>query len=101
MIDLTSTSLLRRLGVLVYVLSCFTGNFWSVQASADKKNVLLIIVDDLRPEIGVYTKDNDTNEALFAGIKTPYIDALAEDSIRFKKVRFYFIFVYIFFYTII
>jgi iduronate 2-sulfatase len=43
---------------------------------ARKPNVLFIMVDDLRPELGAYGVE---------GIKTPHIDALAARSVRFDR----------------
>ena len=45
-------------------------------APARRPNVLLIMADDLRPELGCYG---------VAGIKTPHIDALASRSVRFDR----------------
>ncbi|MEM7786483.1 MAG: sulfatase [Bacteroidota bacterium] len=45
--------------------------------AAVRPNVLLLIVDDLRPEVGIYGAD----------IETPHIDALAEAGVRFDQHR--------------
>lgn len=45
-------------------------------AEAKKFNVLFLMSDDLRPELGAYG---------VAGIRTPHIDALATQSIRFDR----------------
>jgi iduronate 2-sulfatase len=44
--------------------------------SARRPNILFIIADDMRPELGCYG---------VAGIKTPNIDALASRSVRFNR----------------
>src|SRR3712207_4905901 len=49
----------------------------AVAAEAGRRpNVLLIISDDLRPELGSYGVE---------GIKTPHLDALAARSVRFDR----------------
>ncbi|ELT90471.1 hypothetical protein CAPTEDRAFT_197493 [Capitella teleta] len=54
------------------------------QLCSARKNVLLIIVDDLRPEIGVY---QDESNQYFSGIKTPNMDALAARSFVAKRAH--------------
>src|SRR5262249_24695298 len=49
---------------------------WAAAAAAERPNVLLICVDDLKPMLGCY---GDTT------IKSPNIDALANRSIVFKR----------------
>ena len=45
-------------------------------------NVLFVIADDLRPEIGAFTDDDDT---FYPGIKTPNFDAFAQDSLVLNR----------------
>lgn len=45
------------------------------EEEAQRKNVLLIMVDDLRPELGVFGRD----------VVSPNIDALAESGVKFNK----------------
>lgn len=51
-----------------------TGCSWAVLAAADRPNVLLILVDDLKPALGCYGD---------AVAKTPHLDALAARAMRF------------------
>lgn len=64
-----------------------------ISASSDKKNVLLIIVDDLRPEIGPYAgRDDAFNNPLMGTDKedtiTPNIDDLGKFSHSFLSSFF-------------
>lgn len=52
------------------------GAIASAAEPARRPNVLLIISDDLRPELGCYG---------VAGIRTPHLDALAARSVRFER----------------
>lgn len=52
------------------------GTFAAESTVANKPNILFIIADDLRPELGCYGVQ---------GIKTPNIDALAARSVRFNR----------------
>ena len=61
---------MSALGALVVVLLCATG----VQST--KRNVLHIIVDDLRPELGAYGLQNR---------HTPNIDKIAINGITFDR----------------
>ena len=54
----------------------FLGIFLLVSAVPQKKNVLFIAVDDLRPELGAYGVDF---------IKSPHIDELASKSMLFER----------------
>lgn len=45
-------------------------------AASERLNVLVFMIDDLRPELGCYGAE---------GVITPNIDALAEDGVRFEK----------------
>ena len=47
-----------------------------------KKNVLIIIVDDLRPELGCYV---DEHSQLYPDTKTPSIDKLAAKSLLLRR----------------
>ncbi|MBI5771827.1 MAG: sulfatase [Verrucomicrobia bacterium] len=60
--------------LLALVLCCCGTAF--AAAPAPRPNVLFLISDDLRPELGCYG---------VAGIKTPNIDALAARSVRFNR----------------
>jgi len=71
---------LRFTGVsfLLLILNFFIVNFATAEAqetSSSKPNVLLIIVDDLRTDLDRFYPD---------GVKTPSIDRLASQSIRFS-----------------
>jgi arylsulfatase A-like enzyme len=48
----------------------------AAEASGKQKNVLFIVIDDLRPELGCYGKSH---------IASPNIDALAERSLLFER----------------
>ena len=61
--------------VFILALFCFKLNCLS-QNKTTSPNIILIIVDDLRPELGVYGNNI---------IKTPHIDALAQDGMVFKN----------------
>ncbi|ELU17425.1 hypothetical protein CAPTEDRAFT_207092 [Capitella teleta] len=52
------------------------------QSTHQRKNVLLIIVDDLRPELGVY---QDESNQFFKDIHTPNMDQLASRSFVAKR----------------
>ena len=60
--------------IFILVVFCFKLNCLS-QNKTTSPNILLIIVDDLRPELGVYGNNI---------IKTPHIDALAQDGMFLK-----------------
>ncbi|ESO94040.1 hypothetical protein LOTGIDRAFT_104488 [Lottia gigantea] len=51
----------------------------NLQCASGKKNVLFIVADDLRPDIGVYRKNYQTQ------IYTPNLDSLASKSLLLKK----------------
>jgi len=53
-----------------------TGCSWAVTAAAERPNVLLILVDDLKPALGCYGD---------AAAKTPQVDALAARAMRFER----------------
>jgi iduronate 2-sulfatase len=63
---------------IIYVLIAllFTGCSVSSVDIGQKKNVLLIIVDDLKPALGCYGEN---------AIKTPHIDKLAEEGLLFER----------------
>ena len=61
--------------VFILVLFCFKLNCFSQNKTASP-NIILIIVDDLRPELEVYGNNI---------IKTPHINALAQDGMIFKN----------------
>ena len=63
-------NLLRSLAVVTLLL------MGAVVAAEDKPNVLLICVDDLRPELACYGVDY---------IQSPNIDALARDGVLFRR----------------
>ena len=63
---------LSRLWVLALVAVMCPG----LSAADGKRNVLMLLVDDLRPELGCYGEDE---------IKTPNIDALAKAGVRFDR----------------
>ena len=54
----------------------FAGSAFAASTTGRPPNILFIISDDLRPELGCYG---------VAGIKTPHIDALAARSVRFDR----------------
>ena len=65
------------MGLLATSTSMFTGCSTNENLKVETKpNVLFIIVDDLRPELGVYGNNQ---------IKTPNIDKLAKDGITFTQ----------------
>ncbi|QEG22943.1 sulfatase [Mariniblastus fucicola] len=72
MTELPFKTFLRRI-VLVAMLTSVFVNFAAAQ---DRKNVLFIAVDDLRPELGCYGKQYMT---------TPNIDALASRGVLFES----------------
>ncbi|MEY3480872.1 MAG: hypothetical protein RIQ71_1647 [Verrucomicrobiota bacterium] len=55
---------------------CAAGVLHAAESSTSKPNVLFIVVDDLRPELGCYGKDY---------IKSPNIDALAKNGTVFER----------------
>src|SRR5687767_4481003 len=58
-------------------LLCIIGAHVSLHAAAARRpNVLLLFSDDMRTELGCYG---------VAGIKTPHIDKLASQSVRFER----------------
>ncbi|MDD4199276.1 MAG: sulfatase-like hydrolase/transferase, partial [Paludibacter sp.] len=59
-------------GAFLLSVSCFCASF--VQAQ-EKKNVLFIIVDDLRPELGCYGCET---------VITPHLDKLAARSVVYQ-----------------
>ncbi len=61
--------------VIILALFCCKLNSFAQYKTATP-NIILIIVDDLRPELGVYGNNI---------IKTPHIDALAQDGMIFKN----------------
>ncbi len=57
--------------------SCLTGLLsFSCKNKKSRPNILLICVDDLRPELGCYGKEH---------IKTPHLDGLAQEGIVFSR----------------
>jgi iduronate 2-sulfatase len=60
----------------VKALACLLLVVCTAEAVATKKNVLLIIVDDLRPEVGQMGEKN---------MITPNIDALAKSGLVFNR----------------
>jgi iduronate 2-sulfatase len=60
---------------LAFVMFVLGGTTAVAAGAARPPNILFIIADDLRPELGSYG---------VAGIKTPHIDALAARSVRFN-----------------
>ena len=56
----------------------------TVLSQTNVKNMLMIIVDDLRPEIGRYL---GTDNALNPDIRTPNIDALADSGVVFTNAH--------------
>lgn len=62
---------------IIHVIACvwFTFNC-DAQTTIAPPNIILIIVDDLRPELGIYGNNL---------IKTPHIDALAQEGLLFKN----------------
>ena len=55
-----------------------------IHTSSQKKNVLFITVDDLRPELGCY-QERHTSSAIHPNIHTPNIDKLASKSLLLKR----------------
>ena len=65
---------IRRFGLLA--LACIVGPFVPVEAVADRPNVLFVIVDDLRPELGCYGVEE---------IRTPNFDAFSMEATTFTR----------------
>ena len=63
-------------GRFVWLVLAVLGQAPVVAVAAEKLNVLLIISDDLRPELGCYGSPLG---------KTPHIDALAASGVRFDR----------------
>ena len=61
-------------GAALFTASCFYVSL--AQAQEGKKNVLFIIVDDLRPELGCYGSE---------AVITPHIDGLGAQSVVFRN----------------
>ena len=59
----------------IIVFICFT---IIRQCNGQLKNVLFVMADDLRPDIGVYVGDDDS---FYRGIQTPHMDAFASSSL--------------------
>ena len=81
------TNELHMLGYSILILQilaiCYATRAGTVPvAERNLKNILLFVSDDLRPEIGVYSEEED---AYYKSIKTPNIDGLAEESLVFKR----------------
>lgn len=68
----------RRRTILIWVVTVFVGSPLFVQArtQAPKPNVLFIIVDDLRPQLGCYR---------YQETLSPHIDHLAREGVLFKR----------------
>src|SRR5436190_1649561 len=64
--------LLSPLWALAFVVAVSS----ALSAAEAKRNVLMLLVDDLRPELGCYGQNE---------IKTPNIDALAKVGVRFDR----------------
>ena len=60
----------------LYIITIFTSFIVNANEINQPKNVLFIMVDDLRPELFVYTQDH---------IKSPNIDALAAQGVTFNR----------------
>ena len=71
---------LRR-NTAAFLLFLMTSPTWS---QSDVSNMLMIIVDDLRPEIGRYL---GTDNALNPDIRTPNIDALVDSGVAFTNAH--------------
>lgn len=50
----------------------------------ERKNVLFLVSDDMRPELGVY-KESTAPGVVFPNIKTPNLDALAGRSLLLER----------------
>lgn len=50
----------------------------------ERKNVLMIIIDDLRPQLGIY-HDNNLKKEVFPHMYTPNIDSLASHSLLIQN----------------
>ena len=61
---------------ILYILFFFTYSIVNANEINQPKNVLFIMVDDLRPELFVYAEDH---------IKSPNIDALAARGVTFNR----------------
>ena len=65
------------LGLIIILLSCKTTKENKEQLTPPKnKNVLFIMVDDLRPELNIYGQNK---------IISPHIDALAKNGMKFTQ----------------
>jgi len=58
------------------LILCLAALPLSAQTSTSKKNVILFLIDDLRPMLGVYGN---------SWVQTPHMDALAKKSIQFNR----------------
>src|SRR5688500_2126533 len=70
------TTIFRRSAVLRFILALVGSVAVSTAIAADRPNVLFLMSDDLRPELGCYGVE---------GIQTPNIDGLAAKGVRFER----------------
>ena len=68
---ITNTTWLDKMAAILMAATTI-----SIAADANRPNVLFLVVDDLRPELGCYGKDY---------IKSPNIDALAKSGMVFNR----------------
>jgi arylsulfatase A-like enzyme len=73
---ISSYKYLLRFAVVVGLSLCYLGCGDMENESEDRPNILFIIVDDLRPELGCYGNRE---------IKTPHIDQLAQEGLVFTQ----------------
>ena len=74
------TSIIVEMRVLIVFL---VGAIMPAIASADlsTKNVLFLVADDMRPDIGVYNENDQTHQKMY----TPNLDKLAKQSLLLKR----------------
>lgn len=71
---------LLNLSAIFLAFLLFTNN---ANCQQNLRNVLMFIVDDLRPEFGPYL---DMDNAFYPDIQTPHIDQLAGNSLVLRYV---------------
>ena len=66
--------------ILVTVLLC-----WITPSSSAKKNVLFLVSDDMRPQLGAYQDTPYFPDPVSPSMRTPNIDILASQSLLLKQ----------------